>query len=173
MTRTSGPRARPSKGGFDFRPRISCGSSGPGIPDRSRSSWQSAEGRLRGALRRQDRGCKGREGVPTVRSGCPEETKSQEGRGVRMGFTVHRRPSHSSWGAKPWRRRRASWRGFGHRSARRNGRRAEGRGEPGTAPRRGQIPEGRTLDVVAGRNKLARHVVEQAVEGGWNAEDGT
>jgi len=41
-----------------------------------------------------------------------------------MGLTVHRRPSHSSWGAKPWRRRRASWRGFGHRSARRNGRRA-------------------------------------------------
>jgi hypothetical protein len=47
------------------------------------------------------------------------------------------------------------------------------RGKPGTAPRCGQLPEGKTLDVVAGWNKLARHVVEQTVEGGRNAEDGT
>jgi hypothetical protein len=48
-----------------------------------------------------------------------------------------------------------------------------GRGKPGTALRRGQFPEGQTLDVAVGRNKPTRHVVEQAVEGGWNAEDGT
>jgi len=49
----------------------------------------------------------------------------------------------------------------------------KGRGRPGTALRCGQTPEGKTLDVVVGRNKPTRRVVEQAVEGGWNAEDGT
>jgi hypothetical protein len=35
------------------------------------------------------------------------------------------------------------------------------------------IPGGQTLDVAVGWNKPARHVVEQTVEGGRNAEDGT
>jgi hypothetical protein len=48
-----------------------------------------------------------------------------------------------------------------------------GRGRPGTAVRCGQTPEGKTLDVVVGRNKPTRHVVEQTVAGGRNAEDGT
>jgi hypothetical protein len=34
-------------------------------------------------------------------------------------------------------------------------------------------PGGQTLDVAVGWNKPARHVVEQTVEGGRNAEDGT
>jgi len=42
----------------------------------------------------------------------------------------------------------------------------------GTAPREGQTPEGQTLDVAAGRNKPARPVAEQTVEGVRNAEDG-
>jgi hypothetical protein len=36
-----------------------------------------------------------------------------------------------------------------------------------------QTPEGQTLDVAAGRNKPAKPVAEQAVEGVRNAEDGT
>jgi hypothetical protein len=34
-------------------------------------------------------------------------------------------------------------------------------------------PGGQTLDVAVGWNKPARHVAEQTVEGGRNAEDGT
>src|SRR5205823_12234869 len=48
-----------------------------------------------------------------------------------------------------------------------------GPGKPGTAPREGQSPGGQTLDVAAGRNKPARQVAEQTVEGVRNAEGGT
>jgi len=48
-----------------------------------------------------------------------------------------------------------------------------GPGKPGTAPREGQSPGGQTLDVAAGRNKPARQVAEQTVEGVRNAGDGT
>jgi len=37
---------------------------------------------------------------------------------------------------------------------------------------RGETPEGKTLDVVVGRNKPTRSVAEQTVEGVRNAEDG-
>jgi hypothetical protein len=46
-------------------------------------------------------------------------------------------------------------------------------GKPGTARRCGRIPEGRTLDVAVGRNRPTRPKVEQTVEGGRNAKDGT
>jgi hypothetical protein len=46
-------------------------------------------------------------------------------------------------------------------------------GKPGTALRCGELPEGKTLDVAVGWNKPTKPVVEQTVEGGRNAEDGT
>jgi hypothetical protein len=111
--------------------------------------------------------------LPRFGAECLEERKTQEGRGDQMGLTArltrhtHRREQSPEAGVtvlEPSSERQARWR-----------KRQEGndRGRPGTALRCGQIPEGRTLNVVVGRNKPTRHVVEQTVEGGWNAEDGT
>ena len=103
-----------------------------------------------------------------------EERQSQEGRGVRadlnhpsdlvtlivgskaLELRVVVLESSSDWQVR-WQKRQEGSRP----------------GKPGTALRRGQLPEGKTLYVVVGRNKPTMHVVEQTVEGGRNAEDGT
>jgi hypothetical protein len=106
---------------------------------------------------------------------------------VRGGNTRRRRkPRRGAESRRPNRRRkpphppgeqRPAAEGAAHggqlpRNATHNGTRARRSAKAGRAPGGGETPEGRTLDVAAGRNKPARPVVAKTVVGVRNAEDG-